>query len=305
MYQPVRRNFLGRTRLTWRFLSVVLTICLEVIMSGSVKAETPAAPPAPQFYLVELHGTRAGWPDNMTADEERVLGEHYVYLKNLTAQGIVRLAGPVWGKFGLIILKVYSEAEARDIMDKEPSVVQKVHTYELAPMVASLMADFTPRSRYPEVITDRVMHKEVTVKASLDDIWRAWTTNEGANEFFSPYTKIDCRTGGPYEIYFDNTSPIGQRGGEGNKVLSFLPKSMLSFEWNAPPKFGPLRDIRTRVVLHFEPVGADSVKVQFHHLGWGADPGWNEIYDYFDKAWDFVLGNLKKRFESGPIKWDE
>jgi uncharacterized protein YndB with AHSA1/START domain/uncharacterized protein YciI len=274
-------------------------------MSGPIKAENPAAPPAPQFFLVELHGTRPGWPDNMTSDEERVLGEHYIYLKNLTAKGIVRMAGPVWGKFGLIILKVYSEAEAREIMDKEPSVVQKVHTYELAPMVASLMADFTPRSRYPEVITERVMYKEVTVKASLDDVWRAWTTNEGASEFFSPYTKIDCRIGGPYEIYFDSTSPIGQRGGEGNKVLSFIPKSMFSFEWNAPPKFGPLRDIRTRVVLYFERVGSDSIKVEFHHLGWGADPGWNEIYDYFDRAWDFVLSNLKKRFESGPIKWEE
>ena len=181
---------------------------------------------APQFYLVELHGTRAGWPDNMTKEEEAVLGEHFVYLKELTAKGKVLMAGPVWGKFGLVVLKVQSEAEAREIMEKEPSVAQKVHTYEIYPMVVALLADFISRNRYPAEITDRVLYKEVTVKASLDDVWRAWTTDEGAREFFSPYTKIECRTGAPYEIYFDNSSTVGMRGGEGNKVLRFLPKSL-------------------------------------------------------------------------------
>lgn len=266
------------------------------------KAQEPAAP---QFYLVELHGTREGWPDNMTKDEERVLGEHFAYLKNLTAKGKVLMAGPVWGKFGLIVLKVQSESELHEIMDNEPSVVQKVHTYEFAPMVVSLMADFVSRDRYPAATSDRVMLKEVTVKATVDDVWRAWITDEGAREFFSPHTKIACRIGGPYEIYFDNQAPIGSRGGEGNKVLSFLPNSMISFEWNAPPSFGPLRDIRTRVVLQFEPVGTDSVKVVFHHLGWGDSKEWDAVYDYFDKAWSYVLGNFKKRFDSGPIKWEE
>lgn len=285
-------------------LAIAVLVVLEVLMSSSqAKAQDTTA--APQFYLVELHGTRAGWPDNMTKDEERVLGEHFVYLKELTAKGKVLMAGPVWGKFGLIVFKVQSEAELKEIMDKEPSVVQKVHTYEFAPMVVALLADNTPRSRYPAEISDRVMYKEVTVKATLDEVWRAWTTNEGTNEFFSPYTKIECRTGGPYEIYFDNESPIGSRGGEGNKVLSFLPKTMFSFEWNAPPSFGPLRDVRTRVVINFEQAGNDSVKVKFHHLGWGAADEWNAIYDYFDRAWGYVLGNFKKRFESGPIKWEE
>ncbi len=304
MFSFIRQRDIKIAASVAKVLTIAVLAVLEVLMASSqAKAQDSTA--APQFYLVELHGTRAGWPDNMTKDEERILGEHFVYLKELTAKGKVLMAGPVWGKFGLIVLKVQSEAELKEIMDKEPSVVQKVHTYEYASMVVALLADNTPRSRYPAEITDRVMYKEVTVKATLDEAWRAWTTNEGANEFFSPYTKIECRTGGPYEIYFDNESPIGSRGGEGNKVLSFLPRTMFSFEWNAPPSFGPLRDVRTRVVINFEQVGSDSVKVRFHHLGWGAADEWNAIYDYFDRAWGYVLGNFKKRFESGPIKWEE
>lgn len=282
-------------------------ISLEVFMSGTALAQDTTKPPAQQFYLVELHGTRAGWPNNMTADEERIMDEHFDYLKALTAKGTVLMAGPVDMKWGLIVFKVFSEDELKALMDKEPSVVQKAHTYTYSPMIVSLLASYTAKYRYPETISDRELYKEVTVKASLDDVWRAWTTNEGANEFFSPYTKIECRVGGPFEIYFSapNEAPFGERGSEGCKVLSFLPKSMLSFEWNAPPKFGALRYVYTRVVINFEPVGTDSVKVKFHHLGWGADPGFNEICDYFDKAWGYVLGNLQKRFETGPIKFDE
>lgn len=303
MQSSISMTFEDRISRIAGFLAIAIIFILEAIMaSSSAKAQDQ---PAPQCYLVELSGTRAGWPDNMTADEERVMGEHFAYWKGLTAKGKCLMAGPVWGKFGLVVLRVQSEAEAREIMEKEPSVVQKVMTYELSQMVVALLADNISRSRYPAEISDRVMYKEATVKASLDDVWRAWTTDDGAHEFFSPYTKIECRTGGPYEIYFDNVSPLGLRGGEGNKVLSFLPKSMFSFEWNAPPSFGPLRDIRTRVAINFETVGSDSVKVRFYHLGWGAAAEWNAIYDYFDKAWEFVLGNFRKRFESGPIEWEE
>lgn len=305
MNQSVSTGCQRLARVYWLKTILVLALSMEALMSSS-QASAQGSPETPaQCFLVELYGTRPGWPDNMTADEERVLGEHFVYLKDLTAKGKVLMAGPVWGRFGLIVLKVASEEEAKEIMAKEPSVVQKVHTYKMAPVTVALMADNTPRSRYPAEISDRVMYKEVTVKASLDDVWRAWTTNEGAQEFFSPSTKIELRTGGPYEIYFNLAAPKGSRGGEGNKVLSFLPKSMLSFEWNAPPDFGPLREIRTRVVINLETVGADSVKVKFSHLGWGANTEWNAVYDYFDKAWGYVLGNFKKRFETGPLKWDE
>ena len=85
--------------------------------------------PKPQHYYVEFLGTREGWPDNMTAAEEQVMEEHYFYLRDLVAKGKALLAGPVIEKrFGLIILQVYSETEARQIMNNEPSVAKDVHT---------------------------------------------------------------------------------------------------------------------------------------------------------------------------------
>ena len=96
----------------------------------------------PQDYFVRLLGTRPGWPENMTEREEEIMEEHFQYLKKLTDGRKVLMAGPCFTKppFGLIVLRVNSEAEAREIMSKEPSVVNGVHTYDMAPLRVSLMA---------------------------------------------------------------------------------------------------------------------------------------------------------------------
>ena len=261
--------------------------------------------PKPIHYFVELIGTREGWPDNMTAREEQIMEEHYQYLRDLTLKGKVLIAGPVMGKFGMIVLSVYSEEEARKIMDEEPSVKNGVHTYTLTDMRASLMANYTPPYRYAEQISPKILHKEVEVAASLENVWHAWTTTEGVNTFFSPNATVDLRVGGPFEIYFIDDAPYGSRGSEGCKILSYLPMKMLAFDWNSPPQFEPLRHKRTQVILLFEQTEPGKVKVDFSQYGWGVGEDWDQVYAYFDKAWSYVLGNLQKRFAEGPIEWED
>jgi uncharacterized protein YndB with AHSA1/START domain len=149
--------------------------------------------------------------------------------------------------------------------------------------------------------SDKVLRKEIIVTASLKEVWDAWTTTEGVKSFFSSEAKVELAIGGAYEIYFILENPYGTKGSEGCKVLSFLPMEMLSFEWNAPPDFGELRGHHTRVILQFQELESDKVKVILSHLGWGKGEDWDRLYDYFGKAWAYVLNNLKKRFAQGPI----
>ncbi len=143
----------------------------------------------------------------------------------------------------------------------------------------------------------RMLRKEVTVRASLDAVWHAWTTPEGIASFFAPESKIELKPGGAYELYIDNRpeTPEGSRGCEGCTVLSLVPRAMLSFTWNAPPTFPNLRFERTTVALLFQESGPEEIRVQLTHLGWGEGFEWDQAYDYFDRAWDWVLNNLKKK----------
>ena len=163
--------------------------------------------------------------------------------------------------------------------------------------------DSSPRDRYVAEPSDRILRKETLVSAPLPDLWAAWTTTEGVTTFFAPQAKVELALGGPYEIYFVIDAPPGRRGGEGCRILSWLPLEFLAFEWNAPPDFGPLRDQRTQVIVQFQTIDHDHVRVTLTQHGWGIGPDWDRLYDYFDRAWAYVLGNLVKRFERGSIDW--
>ena len=79
--------------------------------------------------------------------------------------------------------------------------------------------------------------------------------------------------------------------------MSFVPDKMLSFEWNAPPQFPDVRKEKTWCVIFFDKLDLNSTKIRFYHLGWKEGDEWDQVYDYFQNVWDYVLGNLKKLFE--------
>jgi hypothetical protein len=60
---------------------------------------------------------------------------------------------------------------------------------------------------------------------------------------------------------------------------------------------------RTFVIVRFMPVDEKTTRVSLHHTGWGEGGEWDQAYVYLDRAWGAVLGNLKTRFEQGPIDW--
>jgi len=145
----------------------------------------------------------------------------------------------------------------------------------------------------------RSLDKEALVNASLDEVWHDWTTSEGIASFFTEDCRIELALGGPYELYMGMTEPdeSGKRGSEGCKVLSYIPKEMLSFEWRFPPKVMSLRKAgaKTHVVLRFQPEG-EGVRVRFTQLGWREGEDWDAGYAYFDRAWTWVLDQEKQKY---------
>ncbi|HBC47434.1 MAG TPA: hypothetical protein DEO84_01055 [candidate division Zixibacteria bacterium] len=254
---------------------------------------TPSLP----HHLARLIGPRSTWPFDMTADEEKIMSEHSEYIKKLVRQKKVLLAGPCFDPvFGLMILNVGNNEDAQQILDNDPSIKSGLMTYELQPMRASFIAEIPDPERYVENPSDRILRTETVVPASLSDVWKAWTTTDGIKSFFSDHATIELKLGGKFEVLFLMDRPYGEQGSEDCRILSYLPMSMLSFEWNTPPEFGPLRDIRTVVVLQFEELGPREVRVILTEHGWGTGPEWDAVYDYFNRAWPFVLKNLKESF---------
>lgn len=152
---------------------------------------------------------------------------------------------------------------------------------------------------------ERAIHKEVIVKASVDEVWKAWTTSEGIKTFFAPDAHVEARPDGPFEIYINPFAEPGMKGADDMRFLALQPPTMLSYTWNAPPSLPEARKQRTVVIVRLTPFDRVQTRVTMTHVGWGDGGEWDKAYAYFDKAWDHVLANLQKRFSQGPIDWTE
>ncbi len=148
---------------------------------------------------------------------------------------------------------------------------------------------------------ERILRTGALVKAPLEDVWHAWTTEEGIRSFFQTDSKIELSIGGAYELYMGMTEPdeSGLRGSEGCRVLSYVPMRMLAFEWNFPPAVMSLRKARakTQVVLQFRQLDGGQVEVSFAQLGWQQGEDWDAGYQYFARAWPHVMAWMKKAVE--------
>jgi uncharacterized protein YndB with AHSA1/START domain len=146
---------------------------------------------------------------------------------------------------------------------------------------------------------ERMILCEVTVKASQEEVWKAWTTPEGVRSFFAPECRVELVPGGAYEMYFDPSAEPGSRGGEGNTILAMQEGRMLSFTWNAPPSLPTVRGQWTHVTVRLHPGSDGRTRVVLRQDGWGGEGEWDEAFRYFERAWGgIVLPRLAALFDS-------
>jgi uncharacterized protein YndB with AHSA1/START domain len=150
---------------------------------------------------------------------------------------------------------------------------------------------------------DRTIVKVVTVKAPVEEVWKAWTTTEGIKSFFAPDARVEARPGGPFEVYINPYARPGMKGADDMIVLAVQEKSMISFTWNSPPHLAEVRNQRTSVTVRLKTAGDGLTEVRLTHGGWGDGGQWDQSFAYFDRAWGNVLANLQKRYAEGPVDW--
>ena len=144
----------------------------------------------------------------------------------------------------------------------------------------------------------------IEVNAAVDQVWAAWTTAQGIQQFFAPQCHVGYDVGAPYEILFDLDAPEGEQGSEGAIILALDEPHMLSFTWNAPPSLPDIRRQRTLVTIQLSQVNSHTTEVSLYHTGWGVSEQWDQAFHYFDYAWKkVVLPRLKYALEVNAIDW--
>jgi len=82
--------------------------------------------------------------ETATDEENRIVREHFAYLKKLLKEKILILAGPeLNAKFGIAVLETDTEEKAADIMKNDPAVAKGVFSAQLFPFRVSLLRNNT------------------------------------------------------------------------------------------------------------------------------------------------------------------
>jgi uncharacterized protein len=97
-------------------------------------------------YLYRIIPTRPNMlAEGLTPQESEIMATHFVYLQQLTQQGVLILAGRTLNTdedtFGIAVIKAHSEEDARAIMDNDPAVSQGVMNARLFPYRVALISE--------------------------------------------------------------------------------------------------------------------------------------------------------------------
>jgi len=93
-----------------------------------------------QHFFFRLIPPRTTFPGDASAEELALMKRHADYFAELFGGGKVLLYGPVRspaGAFGVAVLEVENEAQAREIAENDPSVRGGLNRFEVAPMRVS------------------------------------------------------------------------------------------------------------------------------------------------------------------------
>jgi len=138
----------------------------------------------------------------------------------------------------------------------------------------------------------------VTVPATVDQVWDAFTTPAGLTAWLAPFAKVELAIGGPWQVSF-----TADGAAAGGNVLLYQPKSLLALSAMAPTQFPTVRRERTTAVFLFDPAGPNATTVRLAQTGWKSGDEWDKAFDYLATGNAQLLEALYHRFAVGPEAW--
>jgi uncharacterized protein YndB with AHSA1/START domain len=143
---------------------------------------------------------------------------------------------------------------------------------------------------------EKMLRFQVTVPATVDEVWKAFTTREGLTTWLWSDARVELKPGGDWLVLFPGSSA-------GGTIVSVEPQKRLVISALAPEKYPTVRNERTRATFEFAPATPSGTIVTLVQTGWKTGPEWDAAYEYLSVGNAQLFAQLRQRFESGPIDW--
>lgn len=145
---------------------------------------------------------------------------------------------------------------------------------------------------------------EIEIDASLDQVWKAFTTTEGLRSWVAPLADIEFKVGGKWRANYNSKGKLGDDATIENTILCYDPKRMMSIRPTKVPKGFPFAEPvkKTWTVFYFDAVNDSRTKVRVVVLGYDSSEPSRQLRAFFEQGNKQSLNQLAKSFTREPEK---
>jgi len=140
---------------------------------------------------------------------------------------------------------------------------------------------------------------EYEVDASVDDVWRAFTTTEGLQSWVAPLAEIDFKVGGLWRANYNAEGVLGDPTTIENTILSFDPKRMISLRATTFPEGFPFEEAARDAwsIFYFSPISPGKTRITVVGLGYTDSEQSQKMRSFFAEANAYSLDQLNKALQ--------
>ena len=142
----------------------------------------------------------------------------------------------------------------------------------------------------------RVLRQSIVVPATLEQVWKIWTTAEGWKSFAVPFAVVDFRVGGMIETSYDAQAKPGLPTNIRNRILAYLPLHMIALQAEqAPPNF-PAPELLPELfaVMQFDTLEGERVRITVSGIGYREGERYDLVYRMFEQGNAWTLRKLRQ-----------
>ena len=150
-----------------------------------------------------------------------------------------------------------------------------------------------------------ILLQEVTFRAPVEDVWRAYTTADGWTAWASPKAEIDLRVGGTIRTAY--SGEIGGAHTNTLNIVNYVPNHVLTLKAdlsrNWPAIMQQDADRLSNVIL-FEAVDDGVTRIRSYGIGYSDAPEYDELMKFFISGNERLFANLRAYVENGDrVDW--
>lgn len=147
---------------------------------------------------------------------------------------------------------------------------------------------------------DLILLQEVVVEAPVEEVWNAYTTEEGWRSWASPVVEIDLRAGGTIRTHYGADAKIGDPGTNTLHILNYVPLRLLTLQAEVEDRWPEVmkQDAGNLMnVIIFESPTPAQTRILSYGVGYRDSEAYTELMNFFIPANEGLFKVLKSSLE--------